>query len=212
MSRKYAKGEGAQLVNNRNRFDKFDEHAKQTLGFAQVAAQRFSHNYIGTEHILLGLLDVSDCMANLILESMGIEPQRVRNAVEFIIGRGDRIVLGEIGLTPRAKKVIELAVDEARQINQGYIGTEHLLLALIREGEGIAAGVLQSLGVTLAKAHHHAYLVLEAKKSSHQVANAETNQPDTAYSNSLLTSEGAESTLNPIAPRSDRSRIPFDKF
>ena len=156
-------------MSTRNKFDKFDEHAKQTLSFAQVEAQRFSHNYIGTEHILLGLLNVTDCMAIRILASMGIEPQTIRGAVEFIIGRGDRIVLGEIGLTPRAKKVIELAVDEARQMNYHYIGTEHILLGLIREGEGIAAGVLESLGVTLPKAHHHTYLVLEANKPQHRL-------------------------------------------
>lgn len=186
-------------MNRRNRFDKFDEHARQSLGFAQVAAARFSHNYIGTEHILLGLLDVPDSKAVLILESMGIEPQRVRNAVEFIVGRGDRIVLGEIGLTPRAKKVIELTVDEARQMNHDHIGTEHILLGLIREGEGIAAGVLQSVGVTLAKAHHHTYLVLNASKPPQQAANTEVKRPDTAQGSS------ATKQNSPLLP----SDVPF---
>ncbi len=204
-------------MSNRNRFDKFDEHAKQTLGFAQVAAQRFSHNYIGTEHILLGLLDVTDCMAILILASMGIEPQSVRNSVEFIIGRGDRIVLGEIGLTPRAKKVIELAVDEARQMNHHYIGTEHILLALIREGEGIAAGVLESVGVNLEKARWHTVTILGIHDLPEGTSEGEDEeyQPDTApryYSYGPLSSGRAENTQNPIAPRSNRSQIPFDKF
>jgi ATP-dependent Clp protease ATP-binding subunit ClpC len=83
---------------------------------------------------------------------LGVNPDRVRKDIEHIIGRGDRIVLGEIGLTPRAKKAVELAVDEAHRLNQHYIGTEHLLLGLVREGEGIAAGVLESQGVNLEKA------------------------------------------------------------
>ena len=116
---------------------------------AQEEAQRFQHNYIGTEHLLLGLLRLEQSTAARVLNKLGIKLEQVRSAIEFIIGRGDRIVLGEIGLTPRAKKVIELAVDEARLANQHYIGTEHILLGLVREGEGIAAGVLESLGVKL---------------------------------------------------------------
>lgn len=197
-------------MSNRNRFDKFDEHAKQTLGFAQVAAQRFSHNYIGTEHLLLGLLDVTDCMAILVLASMGIEPQKVRNAVEFIIGRGDRIVLGEIGLTPRAKKVIELAVDEARQMNHNYIGTEHILLALIREGEGIAAGVLESFGVTLARAHHQTYLVLEANKPPRQAASTEAKQPETAQRSSSV--EQNSPYVPPSVPFTSLTQGGYDPF
>ena len=83
------------------------------------------------------------------LRNLGVKLTKIRNAVEFIIGRGDRIIVGEIGLTPRAKKVCELAADAARRLNQDYIGTEHLLLGLVREGEGIAAGVLESMGVNL---------------------------------------------------------------
>src|SRR5690606_41274195 len=85
------------------------------------------------------------------LSNMGVQLPKVRSAVEFSIGRGDSMIVGEIGLTPRAKKVIELAVDEARRLNHHYIGTEHLLLGLVREGEGIAAGVPESLGVNLEK-------------------------------------------------------------
>jgi len=202
-------------VNSRNRFDKFDEYARQSLGFAQVAAQRFSHNYIGTEHMLLGLLDVTDGKAILILESMGIEPQKVRNATEFIMGRGDRIVLGEIGLTPRAKKVIELAVDEARQMNHDYIGTEHILLGLVREGEGIAAGVLQSVGVTLARARRHTITILGIHDLSESAAGSQEQQPDVPpgdYRFSLKSSQRAESVQNPTSLPSGRSQIPFDKF
>jgi ATP-dependent Clp protease ATP-binding subunit ClpC len=100
----------------------------------------------------LGLIREGEGVAAHVLRDLGVELQKVRSVVEFMIGRGDRIVLGEIGLTPRAKRVIELAVDEARRMNHSYIGTEHLLLGLLREGEGIAAEVLESLGVTLEKA------------------------------------------------------------
>ena len=132
-----------------DRFDKFTERARRVLTLAQEEAQRFNHNYIGTEHLLLGLVREGDGVAAKVLANLGVELSKVRSAVEFIIGRGDRAVLGEIGLTPRAKKVIELAVDEARRLHHHYIGTEHLLLGLVREGEGIAAGVLESLGVNL---------------------------------------------------------------
>ena len=127
-----------------DKFDKFTERARKVLSLAQEEAQRFNHNYIGTEHLLLGLVREGDGVAAKVLNNLGVELNKVRSAVEFIIGRGDRVVLGEIGLTPRAKKVIELAVDEARRLDHHYIGTEHLLLGLVREGEGIAAGVLES--------------------------------------------------------------------
>jgi ATP-dependent Clp protease ATP-binding subunit ClpC len=139
-------------MSNRDRFDKFTERARRVLSLAQEEAQRFQHNYIGTEHLLLGLVREGEGVAAKVLHDLGVDLQKVSSSVEEIIGRGDRIVQGEIGLTPRAKKVIELAVDEARRMNHHYIGTEHLLLGLIREGEGIAAGVLVSLGVTLEKA------------------------------------------------------------
>jgi bifunctional DNase/RNase len=145
---------------DRDRFDKFTERARNVLGLAQEEAQRFQHNYIGTEHLLLGLVREGEGVAAQVLSNLGVELNKVRSAVEFIIGRGDRIVLGEIGLTPRAKKVIELAVDEARRLNHHSIGTEHLLLGLVREGEGIAAGVLESLGVNLEKVRTQTIQVL----------------------------------------------------
>ena len=134
-----------------SRFEKFSERARRVLSLAQEEAQRFNHNYIGTEHILLGLVRETDGVAAKVLSSLGVELPKVRSAVEFIIGRGERASGGEIGLTPRAKKVIELAVDEARRLSHHYIGTEHLLIGLMREGEGVAAGVLESLGVNLDK-------------------------------------------------------------
>ncbi len=146
---------------DRDRFDKFTEDARKILSLAQEEAQRFQHNYIGTEHLLLGLVRLEESTAGQVLHELGIQLPLVRSAVEFIIGRGDRIVLGEIGLTPRAKKVIELAVDEARRMQHHYIGTEHILLGLVREGEGIAAGVLESLGVKLEQVRTKTVLVIE---------------------------------------------------
>ncbi|MGH2457524.1 MAG: ATP-dependent Clp protease ATP-binding subunit [Chloroflexota bacterium] len=151
-----------------DRFDKFTERARKVLTLAQEEAQRFNHNYIGTEHLLLGLVREGDGVAAKVLANMGVELNKVRSAVEFIIGRGDRMVMGEIGLTPRAKKVIELAVDEARRLNHHYIGTEHLLLGLVREGEGIAAGVLESLGVSLDKVRAQVIHVLSQSSSYSQ--------------------------------------------
>ena len=134
-----------------SRFEKFSERARRVLSLAQEEAQNFNHNYIGTEHILLGLVREPDCVAAKVLLNLGVQLNKVRSAVEFIIGRGEASSETEIGLTPRAKKVIELAVDEARRLNHQYIGTEHLLIGLLREGDGVAAGVLESLGVNLEK-------------------------------------------------------------
>jgi len=129
--------------------ERFTERARKALLYAQEEAQRFNHNYIGTEHILIGLVREGEGTAAQVLAGMGVDLDRVRGAVEFIIGRGDRLMLGEAGLTPRAKKVLEYAVDEARRLGHHYVGTEHLLLGLVREREGIAAGVLERLGINL---------------------------------------------------------------
>ncbi len=143
-----------------SRFEKFSERARRVLSLAQEEAQRFNHNYIGTEHILLGLVRESEGVAARVLSSLTVDLAKVRSAVEFIIGRGEKPPQGDIGLTPRAKKVVELAVDEARRMNHTYIGTEHLLIGLMREGEGVAAGVLESLGVTLDKVRAETHRIL----------------------------------------------------
>jgi hypothetical protein len=143
-----------------DRFDKFTERARRVLTLAQEEAKRFNHNYIGTEHLLLGLVREGEGVAAKVLRSLGVELDKVRSQVEFIIGRGDRMIAGEIGLAPRSKKVIELAVDEARRLGHHYIGTEHLLLGLVREGEGVAAGVLESLGVSLERVRTQTIKVL----------------------------------------------------
>ncbi len=146
-----------------DKFEKFTERARLVLRLAQDEAQKLNHNYIGTEHLLLGLIDEGQGLAVKTLQALDVQPNDVRKNVMHIIGRGDRIVLGEVGITPRAKKVMELAVDEARRLNHHYIGTEHLLLGLLREGEGIAAGVLASLGINLGDARREVQRMLSAR-------------------------------------------------
>ena len=185
-----------------DRFDKFTERARKVLTLAQEEAQRFNHNYIGTEHLLLGLVREGDGVAAKVLANLGVELIKVRSAVEFIIGRGDRTVTGDIGLTPRAKKVIELAVDEARRLNHHYIGTEHLLLGLVREGEGIAAGVLESLGVSLDKVRNQIIHVLNQSQPYSQQESKQTSRtPIIDQMGMDLTAAARAGKLDPVIGR-----------
>jgi hypothetical protein len=127
-------------------FERFTDRSRRVVVLAQEEARRLDHNYIGTEHILLGLIRESDGVAAKALESLGISLDAVRQQVEEIIGRGQQTPSGHIPFTPRAKKVLELSLRESQQLGQGYIGTEHVLLGLIREGDGVAAQVLVRLG------------------------------------------------------------------
>ncbi len=186
-----------------DRFDKFTERARRVLSLAQEEAQRFNHNYIGTEHLLLGLVREGDGLAAKVLANLGVELNKVRSAVEFIIGRGDRPTSGEVGLTPRAKKVIELAVDEARRLNHHYIGTEHLLLGLVREGEGIAAGVLESLGVNLEKVRAETTRILsQSGPQAHAQARSSTRTPTVDQLGMDLTALAKADKLDPVIGRS----------
>ncbi|MCH7616952.1 MAG: ATP-dependent Clp protease ATP-binding subunit [Chloroflexi bacterium] len=186
-----------------DRFDKFTERARRVLTLAQEEALRFNHNYIGTEHLLLGLVREGDGVAAKVLANLGVELNKVRSAVEFIIGRGDRAVMGEIGLTPRAKKVIELAVDEARRLGHHYIGTEHLLLGLVREGEGIAAGVLESLGVSLDKVRAEVTRILAQSmpQGAAQGGRAATRTPTVDQLGIDLTAAARADKLDPVIGR-----------
>lgn len=143
-------------------FDKFTPGARRVLSLAQEESRRFNHQYIGTEHLLLGLVREESGVAAQALTDMGVQLEKVRSAVEFIIGRGESGFIGEPGITPRAKNVLGLAVDEARRLEHDDIGTAHLLLGLIRENDGIGAGVLASLGVRAEAARKHVLLVLKA--------------------------------------------------
>jgi ATP-dependent Clp protease ATP-binding subunit ClpC len=130
-------------------FERFTDRARRVVVLAQEEARMLNHNYIGTEHILLGLIHEGEGVAAKALESLGISLDAVRGQVEEIIGQGQAAPTGHIPFTPRAKKVLELSLREALQLGHNYIGTEHILLGLIREGEGVAAQVLQKLGADL---------------------------------------------------------------
>jgi ATP-dependent Clp protease ATP-binding subunit ClpA len=136
-------------------FDRFNDRSKRVLALAQDEAIRFNHNYIGTEHLLLGLIREGEGVAARVLDSLGVELSMVRRSVEFTIGRGDATTSpSEITLNPPMKKAIELAIDEARKLGHSHVGTEHLLLGIVRQGESVAAKVLGSLGVDLEKVRH----------------------------------------------------------
>jgi ATP-dependent Clp protease ATP-binding subunit ClpC len=186
-----------------SRFEKFSERARRVLSLAQEEAQRFNHNYIGTEHILLGLMRENEGVAARVLLNQNVELSKIRSAVEFIISRGDRPPPGEIGLTPRAKKVIELAVDEARRLNHHYIGTEHILIGLMREGEGVAAGVLESLSITLEKVREETNRIIQSQSLGIN-AGASSKSDRTPTLDSLgvdLTKKGFEGQLDPVIGR-----------
>ena len=130
-------------------FERFTDRARRVVVLAQEEARMLNHNYIGTEHILLGLIHEGEGVASKALESLGISLESVREQVQEIIGQGQQAPSGHIPFTPRAKKVLELSLREALQLGHNYIGTEHILLGLIREGEGVAAQVLVKLGADL---------------------------------------------------------------
>lgn len=130
-------------------FERFTDRARRVVVLAQEEARRLSHSSIGTEHLLLGLVGEEDGVASRALRSFGIYGEQIRAEVEEIIGRGGEAPIGHIPFTPRAKKVLELSLREALNLHHSYIGTEHVLLGLIREGEGVAAQVLVSKGVRL---------------------------------------------------------------
>jgi len=136
-------------------FERFSEGARRALTRAQGEAQRLGHAYIGTEHILLGLVSEESGITTKVLNDLGVSVNKIQAAVEFVTGKGEkRGISGEIDLAPGAKRVIELAVDEARRLNSNYIGSEHLLLGFLREGLGVACNVLESFGITLEQARN----------------------------------------------------------
>jgi ATP-dependent Clp protease ATP-binding subunit ClpC len=185
-----------------SRFEKFSERARRALTRAQEEAQRFGHNYIDTEHILLGLIAEEDSVASKVLANLGVLPNKIRAAVEFVVGRGERSAIGEVGLTPRAKRVIELAVDEARRLSHSYIGTEHLLLGLLRDREGAAVGVLESFGVTFDKAQSEINNVLsQSAPQSRAVARGPGRTPVLDQLGIDLTNASRAGKLDPIINR-----------
>jgi ATP-dependent Clp protease ATP-binding subunit ClpA len=132
-------------------FERFTERARQVVVLASDEARRLKHNYIGTEHLLLGLLREEEGVAARVLEGLDIEVNEVRAQVARVVGQGDEATTGQIPFTPRAKKVLELSLREALSLNHNYIGTEHVLLGLARENQGVAARILLSLGADAEK-------------------------------------------------------------
>ena len=189
-----------------SRFEKFSERARRVLSLSQEEAQRFNHNYIGSEHILLGLVRETDGVAAQVLGNLGLDLSRVRSAVEYLIGKEESNPQQDIGLTPRAKKLIELAVDEARRLNHTYIGTEHLLIGLMRDGEGVAAGILESLGVDIDRIRAETSNVLQANneppsKTSRPSRKTKSSTPTLEQLGVDLTKKAAQGKLGKTVGR-----------
>jgi ATP-dependent Clp protease ATP-binding subunit ClpC len=184
-----------------SRFEKFSERARRVLTLAQEEAQNLNHSYIGTEHILLGLVREEEGVAAKVLVSLGASLSKVRASVEFVIGRGEKPSSGETGLTPRARRVIELAIDEARYLGHNYIGTEHLLLGLLREGEGIAAGVLDSFGITLERARTETERVLSSGTPKSRPTRSASRTPALDQLGINLTEAARVGKLDPVIGR-----------
>jgi hypothetical protein len=157
-------------------FERFTDRARRVVVLAQEEARMLNHNYIGTEHILLGLIHEGEGVAAKALTSLGISLEAVRQQVEEIIGQGQQAPSGHIPFTPRAKKVLELSLREALQLGHNYIGTEHILLGLIREGEGVAAQVLVRLGADLNRVRLQVIHLVQGSKGerSARIATAES--------------------------------------
>ncbi|CAE07453.1 ATP-dependent Clp protease ATP-binding subunit ClpC [Synechococcus sp. WH 8103] len=187
-------------------FERFTEKAIKVIMLAQEEARRLGHNFVGTEQILLGLIGEGTGVAAKVLKSMGVNLKDARVEVEKIIGRGSGFVAVEIPFTPRAKRVLELSLEEARQLGHNYIGTEHLLLGLIREGEGVAARVLENLGVDLAKVRTQVIRMLgETAEVSGGGggggAKGSTKTPTLDEFGSNLTQMANEAKLDPVVGR-----------
>ncbi|MEX2459948.1 MAG: ATP-dependent Clp protease ATP-binding subunit [Paenibacillaceae bacterium] len=184
-------------------FGRFTERAQKVLALAQEEAVRLGHNNIGTEHILLGLIRESEGIAAKALIALNLGLEKIQDEVESLIGRGQEQPTN-IAYTPRAKKVIELSMDEARKLGHTYVGTEHILLGLIREGEGVAARVLNNLGVSLNKARQQVLQLLGSSEvvSSHHSSPANANTPTLDGLARDLTAFAKEGHLDPVIGRS----------
>ncbi|AFZ33996.1 ATPase AAA-2 domain protein [Stanieria cyanosphaera PCC 7437] len=184
-------------------FERFTEKAIKVIMLAQEEARRLGHNFVGTEQILLGLIGEGTGVAAKVLKSMGVNLKDARIEVEKIIGRGSGFVAVEIPFTPRAKRVLELSLEEARQLGHNYIGTEHLLLGLIREGEGVAARVLENLGVDLSKVRTQVIRMLgeTAEVAAGSGTQGRNKTPTLDEFGSNLTQMASEGKLDPVVGR-----------
>ncbi|HET7405672.1 MAG TPA: Clp protease N-terminal domain-containing protein, partial [Mycobacteriales bacterium] len=187
-------------------FERFTDRARRVVVLAQEEARMLNHNYIGTEHILLGLIHEGEGVAAKALESLGISLEGVRQQVEEIIGQGQQAPSGHIPFTPRAKKVLELSLREALQLGHNYIGTEHILLGLIREGEGVAAQVLVKLGADLNRVRQQVIQLLNGYQAK-EPAGSSTQEGTPSTSLVLdqfgrnLTQNAREGKLDPVIGR-----------
>ncbi len=190
-------------------FERFTDRARRVVVLAQEEARMLSHNYIGTEHILLGLIHEGEGVAAKALESLDISLEAVRGQVEDIIGQGQQAPSGHIPFTPRAKKVLELSLREALQLGHSYIGTEHILLGLIREGEGVAAQVLVKLGADLNRVRQQVIQLVsgfQGKEAETTGAPAESAPSSSAVLDQFgrnLTQAAREGKLDPVIGRDD---------
>jgi ATP-dependent Clp protease ATP-binding subunit ClpC len=191
-------------------YDKFTKRAKQVLQLATDEARTFNHPYVGTEHILLGLIRESEGIAARVLDDLGVKLTQARNAVEFIVGVGEVAYPSEQELTARAKKVIEYAIEEAKRLNHHYIGTEHLLLGLVRNGEGVATGVLDIMGVSLEQVRNQVMRVLRhgttpsTERTTTTQQSPQQRQSKTPYLDALgtdLTEMAEAGRLDPVIGR-----------
>lgn len=181
-------------------WEPFTERARKSIVLAQEEAQRLGNNYIGTEHLLLGIISEGESVAAKVLENLGIGLKRVRNEVEAIVGKGNKPGNQEMVFTPRAKRVIELAFEEARNLSHNYIGTEHLLLGLVKEGEGVAARVLSNMGVDPAKIRGEIAKLLGVETSP-TLPKERTKTPTLDQYGRDLTKMAVENKLDPVIGR-----------
>ncbi len=184
-----------------DKFDRFTKRARRVLTLAQEEAQRLNHSYIGTEHLLLGLVREDSGLAVRVLRDLGVEPKKIRERVEKTVGRGQRNPYTKITLTPRTKRAIELAVDEARLLGHHYIGTEHLLLGLVRAGEGVAVDVLKGLGLNLDKVRTQTTQVMQESSLPAATSSKSKGTPLIDQLGSDLTAQAKAGKLDPVVGR-----------
>jgi len=185
-------------------FGRFTERAQQVLVLAQEEAKRLNHNFIGTEHLLLGLVREGSGIAARALQNMSIDLNSVRQEVERITPKGEKVIQQGISYTPRAKRVVELAIEESQNLGHNYVGTEHLMLGLVREGEGIAAQVLSNMGIDLKRARKEVIQLLGGEEGTARASEGEKAGPQTPTVDTFgrdLTKLAKEGKLDPVIGR-----------
>lgn len=192
-------------------FERYTDRARRVIVLAQEEARMLNHNYIGTEHLLLGLLKEDGGVAGNALESLGISLEAVREKVEELIGRGKDTPEGHIAYTPRVKKVLELSLREALQLNHNYIGTEHILLALIREGEGVAAQVLVELGADLNRTRNQVLSLLSSSPQVQEAPSEPEQEPTPTWPSRRSVLETERARLLPAASTIEKRLAAIDE-